>query len=70
VGVDRVVVAAPVLSAGDVPGVRELRDDAVRRALGDPYPGADVAQAKCRDRAMQISTWAWLVGKVQPGAVS
>jgi hypothetical protein len=44
-GLDRVVVAAAHAPPGDVAGVRELADDAVRGALGDPDRFADVAQA-------------------------
>ena len=44
-GVDRVVVAAPVPLAVDVPGGGQLRDDPMRRAFGDPNALADLAQA-------------------------
>ena len=45
VGVDRVVVAAPVALARDVAGVGELGDDPMRGPLGDTDALADVAQA-------------------------
>jgi hypothetical protein len=38
VGVDRVLVAAPVSLARDVPGCGQLAHDAMRGALCDPDP--------------------------------
>jgi hypothetical protein len=48
VTVDRVVVAPAVSLAADVPGSVELRDDAVRGALGDPQMATDVDQTHAR----------------------
>src|SRR2546429_9480493 len=45
VGLDRVVVAAAVALARDVPGGGEVADDAMGGALGDPDRLADLAQA-------------------------
>jgi hypothetical protein len=44
-GVDRVLVAAPISLARDVPGGGELDDDAMRGTLGDPDPFTDLAQS-------------------------
>jgi hypothetical protein len=43
-GLDRVLVAAAYALPRDVPGVRELAEDAVCGALGDSHRFADVAQ--------------------------
>jgi len=48
VGLDGVVVAAPVAPARDVAGVGELDDDPVRGAFGDPDRLADLPQADAR----------------------
>jgi hypothetical protein len=42
------VVAPPAALARDVAGGLKLADDAVRGALGDPNPVADVTQADAR----------------------
>ena len=48
VAVHLVVVAASLALAADVAGLDELGDDPLRRALGDPDLGRDVAQADPR----------------------
>ena len=45
VPIDRVLVAAPISPARDVPGGGELDDDSMRGTLGYPDPFTDLAQA-------------------------
>jgi hypothetical protein len=44
VRLDLVAVAAAVFLLDHVPGLGQVRDDAVRAALGDPQAGSDVPQ--------------------------
>jgi hypothetical protein len=47
-GLDRVVGAAAIALARDVPGCGELADNAVGGTFGDPHPVPDLAQANPR----------------------
>src|SRR5687768_12041086 len=44
IGLNRIAIAPALALPGDIAGVRQLADDAVRRALGDAHLVADLAE--------------------------